>query len=224
MKKALLLAAAGLAMVWTAAAAETAALKPVQLPAAQADKGRPLMQTLAARQSRRELAARRLPPQELANLLWAACGVNRPESGRRTAPTAVNWQEIDVYVAVPEGLYLYDAKAHALQPVLAEDVRPLAGRQEFVQTAPAVLIYVADFARMGGAADTDKVFYSAVDTGFVSQNVYLYCASADFATCVIGMVDKPALSAKLKLRPEQRVILTQPVGYPGGEAAAPARR
>jgi len=185
------------------------------LPAPQLDKGRPLMQALNARQSRRDISPDKpLAPQELANLLWAACGVNRPDSGKRTAPSAVNWQEIDVYLAMANGLYLYDAKAHKLTPVLHEDLRALAGKQRFVQTAPAVLIFVADEARMGQGAGRDKSFYAAADTGFISQNVYLYCASEGLATVVIGMVDKPALAAKMKLRPEQRVILTQPVGYP----------
>jgi SagB-type dehydrogenase family enzyme len=173
------------------------------------------MQVLKDRQSLRDISPdKQVPLQELANLFWAACGINRPDSEKRTAPTAVNWQEIDVYAAMANGLYLYDAKANQLTPVLNEDVRPLAGKQRFVQTAPVVLIFVADEARMGHGTDHDKAFYSATDTGFISQNVYLYCASEGLATVVIGGVDKPALAAKMKLRPEQKVILTQPVGYP----------
>lgn len=203
----------GLGWGLTASAAE--GLKPITLPPPQMDKGKPLMQALKDRQSRRNIDPdRKLTPQELANLLWAGCGVNRSESGKRTAPTAVNWQEIEIYAAFSDGLYLYDAKAHRLTPVLIEDVREWAGKQRFVQTAPVVLIYVADRARMGNAPDRDKDFYSATDTGFVSQNVYLYCASEGLATVVIGMVDRLALSAKMKLRPEQKIILTQPVGYP----------
>jgi len=187
---------------------------PRSLPAPQVTAGKPLMQALNERQSRRAFRAQALPPQVLANLLWAACGVNRPASGKRTAPSAVNWQEIDVYVALPDGLFLYDARTNALQPVLAEDIRSAAGRQRFVSEAPAVLIYVADRSRMGSASDTDKDFYSAVDTGFISQNVYLFCASANLATVVLGMVDRPALAKKMGLRADQRIILTQPVGYP----------
>jgi len=170
---------------------------------------------LKNRQSQRNFGADKLSLQELGNLLWAACGINREESGKRTAPTACNWQEIDVYVALPEGLYLYDAKVHALASVLNEDVRTFAGKQKFVQTAPAVLIYVADFDKMSNASDENRKFYSATDTGFISQNVYLYCASEGLATVVIGMVDKPALAQKMKLKPSQHVILTQPVGLPG---------
>ena len=141
-------------------------------------------------------------------------GINRPENGKRTAPTASNMQEIDVYVALPECLYLYDAKEHALIPVLKEDIRPNAGKNKFVQTAPVVLIYTADFDKMKKGDDQTRQFYSATDTGYISQNVYLYCASEGLATVVIGGVDKPLLQEKMKLRPAQRVILTQPVGYP----------
>ena len=202
-----------LGLVWTAAAAEP--LKPVVLPAPQMDKGRPLMQVLKDRQSRRDISPdKKLSLQELSNLLWAACGINRPDSGKRTAPTASNRQEIDVYVANAEGVFLYDVKGHKLEPVLQEDVRKAVGKQVFVQTAPVVLVFVVDEARMGQRSESDKVFYGATDTGFVSQNVYLYCASEGLATVVIGMVDKPALAAAMKLRPEQKVVLTQPVGYP----------
>ena len=200
---------------WGLLAGAAEPLKPVVLPAPQMDKGRPLMQVLKDRQSRRDISPEtKLSLQELSNLLWASCGINRPDSGKRTAPTASNRQEIDVYVATAEGVFLYDVKGHTLDPVLQEDVRKTAGKQAFVQTAPVVLVFVVDEERMGGRSESDKVFYAATDTGFVSQNVYLYCASEGLATVVIGMVDKPALAAKMKLRPEQKVVLTQPVGYP----------
>ena len=188
--------------------------EPIKLPAPQMDKGKSLMQALKNRQSLRNIAVDKLPLQELGNILWSARGINRPESGKITAPTAKNWQEIDVYVALAEGLYLYNAKEHILAPVLNEDIRPFAGKQKFIQTAPAVLIYTADFEKMAGASDENKIFYSATDTGNISQNVYLYCAAEGLATVVIGMVDKPQLQGKMKLRPTQHVILTQPVGYP----------
>jgi nitroreductase len=126
----------------------------------------------------------------------------------------MNWQEIDVYVATADGLYLYDAKAHTLTPVLGEDVRAMTGRQAFVQEAPVNLIYVADFSRMGKAKEDEKVFYSASATGFISQNVYLYCASEGLATVVRGLVDRPALAKGMKLRPDQKITLAQTVGYP----------
>jgi len=184
------------------------------LPAPQTDGGKPLMQALKARRSLRSYSSQPLPAQVLSNLLWAACGVNRPESGKRTAPTAVNWQEIDVYVATAEGLYLFDARAHSLKPVLKEDIRALTGTQAFAAEAPVNLVYVADHSRMGRGSQGNKDFYSATDTGFISQNVYLYCASEGLATVVRGMVDRPPLAERMGLRPDQKIILAQSVGYP----------
>ena len=189
-------------------------LKPIQLSEPQMDSSRPLMQVLKDRRSSRAFSAEKLPMQVVSNMLWAAFGVNRPESGKRTAPSAMNWQEIDIYVATADGLYLYDAKAHTLKPVLAEDIRAMTGRQPFVQEAPVNLIYVADFSRMGKAKADEKVFYSACATGFIGQNVYLYCASEGLATVVRGLVDRPALAKRMKLRPDQKITLAQSVGYP----------
>jgi SagB-type dehydrogenase family enzyme len=200
-------------MTWCATGSAQA-LQPLPLVKPDTEGGRPLMQALKARQSQRAISAKKLTPQTLSNLLWAACGVNRADSGRRTAPSAVNWQEVDVYVALAQGLYLYDAKAHALTPVLAADIRAGAGRQGLAGEAPVDLIYVADRSRMGKAEEADKDFYSATDTGYISQNVYLFCASEGLATVVLGMVDRPALAKKMGLRPDQKIMLTQPVGYP----------
>jgi nitroreductase len=189
-------------------------LKAVQLLEPQMDIGRPLMQVLKDRRSSRAFSTEKLPRQVLSNMLWAAFGINRPDSGKRTAPSAMNWQEIDIYVATGDGLYLYDAKAHVLKPIIAEDIRGMTGRQPFVRDVPVNLVYVADFSRMGGAKADDKVLYSAAGTGFISQNVYLYCASEGLATVVRGLVDRPALEKAMRLRPDQRVILAQSVGYP----------
>jgi len=186
---------------------------PIQLPAPQTEGGKPLMQALKERHTSREFSTQDLPDQVLSNLLWAACGVNRPD-GKRTAPTAMNLQEIDVYVAMAKGLYLYDAKANALVPVLAEDIRAKTGGQPFVKDAPVNLVYVADYAKMTRASAEDKVLYSATDTGFISQNVYLFCASESLATVVRGYVDRTLLAEAMKLRPDQKIILAQTVGYP----------
>jgi SagB-type dehydrogenase family enzyme len=194
-------------------------LKLVALPAPQTEGGKPLMQVLKERKTQREFATKELPPQVLSNLLWAAFGINRPESGRRTAPSASNRQEIDIYVATAHGLYVYDARQHALQTIIAEDVRMATSTQDFVRDAPLELVFVADFARMGSGSTENKILYSAADTGFISQNVYLYCASEGLATVVRASVDRQVLSALLKLRPEQRIILAQTVGYPKGPAA-----
>ena len=150
----------------------------------------------------------------LSNLLWAAFGINRPDTGKRTAPSAMDWQEIDIYVATSEGLYLYEAKGHTLKLIMPDDIRSLTGRQDFVKEAFANLIYVADFSRMGNAPKADKELYSAADTGFISQNVYLYCASERLATVVRGSIDRQALAKAMKLRPDQKIILAQSVGYP----------
>jgi len=188
-------------------------LKQVQLLEPQMDKGGALMQVLNSRSSSREFSTDKLPMQELSNMLWAAFGVNRP-NGKRTAPSAMNWQEIDIYVATASGLYLYDAKAHALEPVLGDDIRALTGKHPFVQEAPVNLVYVANYSRMGKAKEEDKAFYSATDTGFISQNVYLYCASEGLATVVRGLVDRTNLAKVMKLGPDQRVVFAQSVGYP----------
>lgn len=190
------------------------AQKTIQLPAPQMDGGMPLMKALKLRCTIREYSAEALPPQELSNLLWAACGVNRSESGKRTAPTARNMQEIDVYVALVDGLYLYDAKAHALNLVLAQDLREATGKQPFVKDAPVNLVFVADFAKMGDGTKEMKDFYSATDTGYISQNVYLYCASAGLGTVVRGHLDREALKTAMNLRADQNVVLAQTVGYP----------
>jgi SagB-type dehydrogenase family enzyme len=192
----------------------SAALKPVQLLAPQTDGGRPLMQVLKDRSSSRAFSREKLPLQVLSNMLWAAWGINRPESGKRTAPSAMNMQEIDLYVALAEGLYMYDAKANVLNPVLSKDIRAMTGKQPFVKDAPVNLIYVADYSRMGKGTAKDKAFYSAADTGFISQNVYLFCASEGLATVVRAYIDKPALAKVMKLRPSQKIILAQTVGYP----------
>ena len=193
---------------------QAADLQPVALPAPQMDAGKPLMNALRLRQSSREFSGEKLPLAVLSNLLWAATGVNRPDSGKRTAPSASNRQELDVYVATVDGLYLYEAKEHRLEPILAEDIRAQTGTQGFVGQAPVNLVYVADFARMGSDSLEDKVFYSACDTGFVSQNVYLYSASEGLATVVRGGVDRSALAKVMKLRTDQRITLAQSVGYP----------
>jgi len=189
-------------------------LKSIQLPKPQLEGGKPLMQVLKERKSAREFSSEKLPLQVLSNLLWAASGINRSDSGKRTAPSAANWQEIDIYVATADGLYLYDAKPHLLKPVLAEDIRALTGRQPFVKDAALNLIYVADFSRIARGTNEEKDFFSAADTGFIAQNVYLFCASEGLATVVRANIDKPPLAKTMKLGPDQRITLSQTVGYP----------
>jgi SagB-type dehydrogenase family enzyme len=189
-------------------------LQPIQLPQPQLEGGKPLMQALKERATSRSFSSEKLPAQTLSNLLWAAFGINRTDLGTRTAPSALNWQEIDIYIALPEGLYLYDAKNHALAPILKEDIRAFTGRQPFVKEAPLNLIYVVDLSKTGSASKEDKDLYTAVDTGFISQNVYLYCASEGLATVVRGSIDRENLARAMKLRQDQKIILAQSVGYP----------
>ena len=189
----------------------------VALPAAHRAGGKPLMQALAERRSSREVDGRALPSQTLSDLLWAAAGVNRAD-GRRTVPSALNWQEVEVYVATAEGAYRYDAAAHALVEVVAEDLRALTGRQDFVGSAPVNLVYVADRAKATTSrfpvSDEDKDAWAAVSAGCMCQNVYLFCASEGLSTVVRGLVPREDLSAKLRLRPDQRILLAQTVGFP----------
>lgn len=215
MRRTALLAAGALLLVLSfqsVLAAEE--LESIELPAPNMKGGMPLMEALKARSTSREFDSRDLPPQMLSDLLWAAFGVNRPEAGKRTAPSAMNWQETDIYVALESGLYLYDPHENILELVLAEDLREATGLQPFVKDAPVNLVFVADFTRMGKANDEDKKTYSAADVGFISQNVYLFCASEGLATVVRGYFDREALTAAMKLRPDQYIVLTQTVGYP----------
>jgi nitroreductase len=172
------------------------------------------MQLLAKRGSAREFSSEPLPVSILSNMLWAASGINRPESGKRTAPTASNRQEIDIYVATATGLYFYDAKLNLLKPILAEDIRGLTGTQGFVKEAAVNLIYVADYSRMSSSPDEVKTMYAGAATGFISQNVYLYCASEGLSTVVRALIDRPALAKVMSLRMDQKIILAQSVGYP----------
>ncbi len=186
----------------------------INLPPPQKTGGKPLMETLALRQSNRSFSSKPLPMATLSNLLWAANGINRLDSGKRTAPSARNMQEIEIYVALPEGLYYYEPKAHALQLVVAQDLRAQTGGQPFCAQAALNLIFVSDYDKMGNLNDEQKSFYSATDAGFVSQNVYLFCASAGLNTVVRASLNRELLAKSMGLRPTQKIILAQTVGYP----------
>ena len=191
-------------------------LKPVALPTPQTTGGKPLMQVLKERKSVRDFGPEQLSKQMLSNLLWAAWGINR-EDGRRTAPSASNRQEIDVYAIMADGAYLYDAQANALKPVTATDVRKFAGTQPYAAGAPLNLIYVADTAKLGGD-DAARLATANADTGFIAQNVYLFCASEGLGTVVRASVNRDDLGKALNLRAGQRITLAQSVGYAGKSA------
>jgi len=200
-----------------AAWAAVAEITDIPLPPPNTTGGKPLMQVLKARQSSRAFSVRELSLQGLSDLLWAAGGINRSDSGKRTAPTAHNWQEIDIYVVLASGAYRYDPQPHSLKRIAHGDLRKLTGGQDFVATAPVNLVFVADLTKMSGASPEDQLFYAATDTGFISQNVYLFCASEGLATVVRGMVDREALAKALKLPPTSKIILAQTVGFPAEE-------
>jgi nitroreductase len=183
------------------------------LPEPQKTGGMPLFEALNNRQSSRSFSPHELTPQDLSNLLWSATGVNR-EDGRRTAPSARNWQQIDIYVVTAGGWFLYDASGHSLVKLGGEDLREHAGTQDFVASAPVNLVYVSDHDRMSGATPENREFHSATDVGFISQNVYLFCASEGLVTVVRGLVERDQLHKMMKLRPSQHIVLAQTVGYP----------
>jgi len=197
-----------------AAAAAGQELSAIKLPSPVTTGGKPLMEVLKARQSAREFAADKLSPQVLSNLLWAAWGVNRPD-GRRTAPSASNRQEIEIYVTLPEGAYRWDAPTNTLNPVASADLRGATGTQPFPATAPLNLVYVADTAKLSRpGTDPQQMRNVGADTGYISQNVYLFCASEGLATVVCASVPKDALAKTLKLKESQIIVLAQTVGYP----------
>jgi SagB-type dehydrogenase family enzyme len=178
------------------------------------------MQALAKRASSREFARDALPLQQISNLLWAAYGVNRTDGGR-TAPSALNAQEIEIFVALPEGAYHYEHISHCLQLVVSSDVRRVTGYQDFVDEAPLDLIYVADFSRMSMVPSAQRIAYANVAAGAVAQNVYLYAASNGFASVIRAWIDRAAIADVLGLTHDQDVLLSQTVGYPkGGKLAS----
>jgi nitroreductase len=202
------------ALLAVATATHAQPLSPISLPAPMTDGGKPLMSALKARSSAREFSADALAPQTLSNLLWAAWGINRPD-GRRTAPSASNRQEIEIYVTLPAGAYLWDAKANVLNPVAAGDHRAETGTQPFPATAPLNLVYVADMTKLTRpATDPQQMMNVGADAGFIAENVYLFCASEGLATVVRASVAKEALAKTLQLRDTQVIVLAQTVGFP----------
>jgi len=185
----------------------------LDLPAPQKTGGMPLLEALAKRSTARAFDSRDLSPQQLSTLLWSCFGINRPD-GKRTAPSANNKQATDIYVLLKSGAYVYEAKANKLVLALPEDIRKLGGTQDFVTNAPVTLVFVADLSKMGNASEEAKKNTANVNVGYISENAYLFCASEGLVTGARGSVDRKALGAKMKLRPDQAIILAQSVGYP----------
>jgi SagB-type dehydrogenase family enzyme len=197
----------------------------VKLPPPQNDGGMPLMKALSLRKSTRGDFGPETPlsMQTISNLLWAANGINRPGTNHRTAPSAVDWQNIDIYVLTADGVFLYDPAQHSLKVIVDEDMRANAGlegssagpmRQDFAKTAPVSLVYIADLTKtksMNYGGESVGLWWSAVGVGAIAQNVYLFCASENLACIVRAMVDADKLSQVFKLGPDQKVMLTSTI-------------
>lgn len=183
----------------------------IKLPEHSDLNGVTLSEALLNRHSAREFSDKMLTDQQMADLLWTANGVNR-EDGRRTAPSARNCQEIDIYVYTNQGVYLYNAKENSLELKLKGDKRASVGMQPFVKEAPVILLFVANYDKMDGMNGEGKQFYGATDGGIVSQNVYLYCAAEKLNTVVLGSIHRDELKSALGFN--GKAILGQPVGYP----------
>ncbi|HPG57709.1 MAG TPA: SagB/ThcOx family dehydrogenase [Candidatus Wallbacteria bacterium] len=189
-------------------------LKDIKLPAPVKSGGMPLMEAFNLRSSAREFSSKDLPEQVLSDLLWAACGINRPESGKKTAPTARNWQDTDIFVFLGSGIYLYEAGEHKLKFIRSGNHIKATGRQEFVEKAALSLVFVSDFSKMDKkAVREDKMMYAGIHAGCITQNVYLYCASAGLNTVTRRMMDFEALASLMKLSADQTIVLAQSIGY-----------
>lgn len=184
------------------------------LPAPVMKGGMPLRDALHQRQSLRAFRTDALSDQLLSDLLWAANGINRPDVGGRTAPSAMNTQEVDIYVALASGTYLYEPQAHALSLVTSSDVRRVTGYQDFVDEAPLDLVFVANHSRMSLVPAAQRQLYAGMAAGAIAQNVYLFAAASGLATVLRAWIDREALTDALNLSTDHQVLLSQTVGYP----------
>jgi len=188
-------------------------LSVIQLNAPDKTRGSAVMKALDDRQSVREFSSETIKPQDLSDLLWAANGINRPD-GKRTAPSCRNFQDVEMYVVLPEGAYLYDAREHALKPVVAGDYRSaVASGQEFAKTAPLSIVLVADMTKYGNMSESSKLM-AAIDVGIVCQNINVACAGLGLATVPRGTMDQATLRTALKLADNRLLLINNPVGYP----------
>lgn len=183
------------------------------LPAPQIKGGKPLMLALRDRKTTRDFSDKELSLQQISDLLWAANGINRPAEKRHTAPTARNRQELDIYVAMKSGVYLFDADNQKLLKQSDKDIRAEIGDQDFHKIVPLTLVLVADLNK-AFEGDTTKNDYETIDAGYISQNIYLYCASENLATVAVGWINRPKVDSLLHLSSRQRTIIAHPVGYP----------
>jgi SagB-type dehydrogenase family enzyme len=185
----------------------------VKLPEPDKTGGKPLMQALNERSSSRDFIDKDLTEQQLSNLLWAAYGINRAEDGKHTTPTSRNKQDIEIYVILKKGVFLFVPKEHSLKQISNEDLRRVTGKQDFVKDAAVNLVYVSDFDKLGKSDENTKLMTAATHCGFIGQNVYLYCASEGLITVFRAWIDKDEIREALDLKENQKVIYCQTVGY-----------
>lgn len=193
--------------------AGTAMAGDITLPAPAKEGGKPLMTALAERKSSRSFSEKGIPLQTLSDLFWAANGINRPD-GRRTAPSAMNRQEIDLYAVMKNGTFRYEAQGHKLVEVTTEDLRKTSGLPGFSGTAPLTIISVVNGSKQNIKEKAASARLGAVDCGFIGQNIYLFCTSAGLNTVYLGTLNAQALAASLKLGEGSEAFFAQTVGYP----------
>ena len=186
----------------------------IQLPDPVTTGGMPLMEALKNRKSDREFSEQKIDNQTLSNLLWAAFGYSRLDEKKRTAPTARNKQEIEIYCVMENGVYFWNPERNVLTLTVKGDIRAITGKQDFVATAPLNLIFVCNNDKLDNAPSEAQRKYVYIDTGYISENVYLYCASAGLATVVRGYFDEEELTKAMQLPDNQWIVITQTVGYP----------
>lgn len=186
----------------------------IKLPAPKTSGGQPIMDVLKNRATKREFSAKELSLQQLSDLLWAADGINRPESGKRTAPTARNWLDIDLYLITHQGIYLYQPTDFVLKFIKSDDYMKETGKQDFVDDAPLNIIIVSNTRKMENVPQENKALYAGIHAGSVSQNIYLYCTSFGLNTVTRRALDVDALAKIMGLSPDQMIVLAQTVGFP----------
>jgi SagB-type dehydrogenase family enzyme len=201
-------------------AASAAELAPIKLDPPDKKRGLPLMEALSVKASAVEWSDRELSRQDLSDLLWAANGINRPGIKKSTASSAQNARDVDVYVFLKEGVYLYDPESHVLNPVLAGDFRgqimmprPPPPPPPPPSNPPVQLILVSESARFRFGPPELRYEWGAIDTGIVSQNISLFCAATGLKTRPRASMDKEKIKSLLGLKDTQHVFLNHPVGY-----------
>ena len=200
-----------LGLVFTVDAQE---LQPVKLNEPSKTGGSSVMEAFSNRKSVRAFSNKKLSSQDLSDLVWSAAGINRKDAGLRTAPSWRNYQDIDLYVCFPEGMYFYNAKEHTLEPFAKGNFYPLLlANQAFVNDAPVILLLVADLSRMKEDNVQQRMVIAGLDAGIVSQNISIFCAGKNMATVPRGLMDKEELKKALKLKETQYIMLNHPVGY-----------